>query len=115
MAADPKAKDAFLREELRGDLPPLSGTSETALMDEIAHAPAALDLVATAARIKDRPLLVIGAERAGAPTAQAVANAARAAGGKNIALVVMPTDHSFSDRRIALATTVVDWLGQLPH
>jgi diadenosine tetraphosphate (Ap4A) HIT family hydrolase/dienelactone hydrolase len=112
ISTDAKAREAFLNGELRGDLPPLAGTSEAALTDEIVHAPAALDLVATAAKINDRPLLVIGAERAGAPTARAVADAARAAGGKRIALVVMPTDHSFSDSRIALEATVVEWLGQ---
>ncbi len=115
MAADPKAKNEFVRDELRGDLPPLAGTGEAALMDEIAHAPPSLDLVATAAAIKDMPLLVIGAERAGAPTAQAVANAARAAGDKQIALVILPADHSFSDHRIELEARVIDWLGQFPH
>jgi diadenosine tetraphosphate (Ap4A) HIT family hydrolase/pimeloyl-ACP methyl ester carboxylesterase len=112
MAGDPTAKDAFLKEELRGDLPPLSGTSESALMEEILRAPPALDLIALTPAIANRPLLVLGAERAGAPTAKAVADAAKAAGATHTELVIMPTDHSFSDRRLALAETVINWLGQ---
>ncbi|WP_404711643.1 alpha/beta fold hydrolase [Sphingomonas sp. MMS24-J13] len=115
IANDPKARDALARDEVRGDLPPLAGTSEAALVDEIAHAPPSLDLAATAAQIKDMPLLVIGAERAGAPTARAVAEAARAAGGKHVALVIVPTDHPFSDHRIELEARVIDWLGQFPR
>jgi diadenosine tetraphosphate (Ap4A) HIT family hydrolase/pimeloyl-ACP methyl ester carboxylesterase len=115
MASDPKAKEEFLRDELRGDLPPLSGTSETALIDEVLHAPPTLDLVVAAVQIKDTPLLVIGAERAEARTARIVADAARAAGGKHIALVIVPTDHSFSDHRIELEARVIDWLGQFPR
>lgn len=110
---DPVVKKDFVENELRGDLPPLSGTSESALVSEIEHAPPALDLIATTPALAPRPLLVLGAERAGAPTARAVAAAAQAAGGKQVTLIVMPTDHSFSDHRIALETAVVDWLDGL--
>jgi diadenosine tetraphosphate (Ap4A) HIT family hydrolase/pimeloyl-ACP methyl ester carboxylesterase len=115
VADDPKAKDEMVRDELRGDLPPLAGTNEAALVDEIVHAPPSLDLAVTAAQLKDMSLMVIGAERAGAPTAQKIADAARGAGGKHIALVIVPTDHSFSDHRIELESRVIDWLGQFPR
>jgi diadenosine tetraphosphate (Ap4A) HIT family hydrolase/pimeloyl-ACP methyl ester carboxylesterase len=96
-------------------LAPLSGTSQNALQNEVEHAPPALDLIATAPAIAPRPLLVIGAERGLGGTAKAVAAAAQAAGGAHVELVMMPTDHSFSDRRIALETAVVDWLIRLPQ
>ncbi|PZU09276.1 alpha/beta fold hydrolase [Sphingomonas sp.] len=104
--ADPAAKKEFIEGELRGDLPPLAGTSEAALVTEIETAGADLDLAETAKNIGKRPLLVIGAERALAPTARTVA----AAAGPAARLVVMPTDHSFSDHRIALANALLGFL-----
>jgi diadenosine tetraphosphate (Ap4A) HIT family hydrolase/pimeloyl-ACP methyl ester carboxylesterase len=111
-AADAKARQAFVEDEMRGDLPPLSGTSEAALLDEIMRVPPALDLVAAATTLADRPLLVIGAERGIAPMGKAAADAAQAAGGKAVTALTMPTDHSFSDRRLALTEAIVGWLGQ---
>ncbi|WP_294394668.1 alpha/beta fold hydrolase [uncultured Sphingomonas sp.] len=113
--ADPRAKQAFAEGELRGDLPPLSGTGEAALLREIEQAPPTLDLAATGAQLADRPLLVISAERGLGTSTLAPAEAARRAGGKAVTTLSMPTDHSFSDHRIALTTAVVDWLQQLPH
>jgi len=112
ITADRNGREAAFRAELREDLPPLSGTSEDALLDEVLRAGPALDLGAMAAPIADRPLLILGAEQSGAPTARAVADAAKAAGATRTQLVVMPTDHGFSDKRLALTQTIVTWLGQ---
>jgi diadenosine tetraphosphate (Ap4A) HIT family hydrolase/pimeloyl-ACP methyl ester carboxylesterase len=113
--ADPQAKRAFVETELRGDLPPLAGTSETALVAEIEQAPPALDLARTGAQLAARPLLVVAAERGLGQAALAPAEAARGAGSSSVTALVMPTDHSFSDSRLALTTTIVDWLQQLPR
>jgi acetyl esterase/lipase len=107
--ADPAQKKDFIEGELRGDLPPLAGTSEAALVDEVAKAGPDLDLARTAVALASRPLLVVGAERALGPSARAVAAAVKAAG-KPVELIVMPTDHSFSDHRIALASAFVTFL-----
>jgi len=112
VAADRQGKEPAFRARMRENLPPLSGMSEDAMVDEVVHAPPALDLRVAAATISDRPLLIFGAERAGAPTAKAVAEAAKAAGGTKTELVIMPTDHPFSDRRLALTEAIVSWLGQ---
>ncbi len=112
---DPATRTAFAEGEIRGDLPPLAGTSEAALMDQTEHAGPRFDLVAQAAQLADRPLLVIGAERGIGNLGRAAADAARNAGGKSVTFVSMPTDHSFSDHRVALESMVVDWLASLPH
>ena len=112
--ADPKVRTSFLEGEVRGDMPPLAGTSEQAIMDEIASAGAPLDLVATAPSLAGRPLAIVGAKRGISQFGDALAAAARKAGGRYVQSYVWPTDHSFSDRRVALADLLVRWLEQLP-
>ena len=60
---DPKKRAAFLLDEVRGDMPPLAGTSEEAIMTETAHAGRPLDLVAAMPALAGRPLALIGATR----------------------------------------------------
>ena len=106
------AKRAAALEDLRSSTPPLAGTSAELLAREIQTSSAKLDLEALSARIADRPLLMIGAEHAGAPTTRKLAAAARQAQAKALTETYMDTDHSFSDSRIALAAEVIRWLGQ---
>jgi hypothetical protein len=97
---------------MRPDTVPLAGTSPELLVKEIETTAAKLDLEALSAKVADRPLLVIGAEYAGAPTSRKLAAAARAAGAKDLTETYFPTDHSFSDSRIALEAEVLRWLGR---
>jgi diadenosine tetraphosphate (Ap4A) HIT family hydrolase/acetyl esterase/lipase len=99
-------------EQRRPDTVPLAGTSPELLIKEIETDAAKLDLEALSARIADRPLLLIGAEHAGAPTTRKLAAAARQAQAKALTETYMDTDHSFSDSRIALEAEVLRWLGQ---
>ncbi|WP_174273177.1 alpha/beta fold hydrolase [Sphingomonas bacterium] len=112
--ADPAKKQAFVEGELRGDMPPLAGTSVEALSDETAQAGEALDLVAAARKLADRPLMVIGAERGIGQRGKAAAEAAVAAGGPWVQSETWATDHSFSDMRIALSARLVGWLWTVP-
>lgn len=109
---NPKQREAFLLGEVRGDMPPLAGTSEDAIMNEAANLGVRFDLVATMPALAGRPLALIGAKRGlGAMSDPAVA-AARAAGAKHLTAETLPTDHSFSDMRIGLASRLVHWLAQ---
>ena len=110
--ADPKQRESFRVSEVRGDMPPLAGTSEEAIMSEVAHAGAALDLVATVPALAGRPLALIGAKRGIGFMAEAAATAARKAGAAHLEAETLVTDHSFSDMRIALSKRLVDWLTQ---
>jgi len=98
-------------EAMRPDTAPLAATPE-ALVAEIERDAAKLDLETLSARIADRPMLMIGAEYAGAPTTRKLAAAARAAGAKALTETYMATDHSFSDARIALESEVIRWLAR---
>jgi diadenosine tetraphosphate (Ap4A) HIT family hydrolase/acetyl esterase/lipase len=108
---DPAKRKTAL-ENLRDSTPPLAGTSAELLAKEIETTSAKLDLEALSARIADRPVLMIGAEHAGAPTTRKLAAAARQAQAKALTETYMDTDHSFSDSRIALEAEVLRWLGQ---
>jgi len=111
--SDPKAKADFLEGEVRGDMPPLAGTSIDAIMAEVERADPSLDLVATAPRLAGRPLTIIGAQGGIAPFGEALGKAAEKLGAHSLHSESWPTDHSFSDRRIALAAALVDWLDML--
>jgi pimeloyl-ACP methyl ester carboxylesterase len=112
--SDPRERAGFLEGEVRGDMPPLSGTSEAAIMAETAAALPALDLVATAPALAGRPLEIVGATRGIAMFGSALAAAATKAGAKQLHTETWATDHSFSDHRIALADLLVRWLDGLP-
>lgn len=96
---------------MRPDTAPLATTPE-ALVAEIERDAAKLDLEALSARIADRPVLMIGAEYAGAATTRKLAAAAKAAGAKALTETYMATDHSFSDSRIALEAEILRWLAR---
>ena len=108
---DANARQAFIVDELRGDLPPLAGTSEAALLAEIDRAGPRLDLARTITTIAPRPVTVIFAERgAGAIEAARLTKAARLPDQP-----LLPTDHSFSDMRVALAARLIAWLDAFPR
>jgi len=113
LKANPSLVEQAKHDELDSDMPPLAGTTEDALVAEMQSAPAELDLVATAKAVLPRPMLVLGAERANGTGMRRLAATMQAAGGKDISLIVMPTDHSFSDHRLALEDAVVRWLARL--
>ncbi len=67
-----------------------------------------------ASQLTHQPLLVIGASRGRGEENHKLAEAVTKAGGK-VTGVTLESDHSFQDRRIALAAVVVDWLQKLPR
>ena len=99
-------------DKMRPDTLPLAGTSAELLVKEIEENAAKLNLEALSARIASRPVLMIGAEHARAPTMRKLAAAVRAAQATALTETYMDTDHSFSDARIALEGEVIRWLGR---
>jgi pimeloyl-ACP methyl ester carboxylesterase len=100
-------------EEFRGDVGPLTGTSPEALLDEAKKNAAAWDLVSHANLWNSRPVLVVEADDFVQADGVAVASAVRKVPSGQITEVQMPTDHAYSDHRIALAATLLGWLKQL--
>ncbi|HEY0339364.1 MAG TPA: alpha/beta fold hydrolase [Steroidobacteraceae bacterium] len=100
-------------EEFRGDVGPLAGTTPEALLDEAKKNAAAWDLVAHANLWGSRPVLVVESDDFLHADDIALANAVRKLPAGQITEVQMPTDHGYSDHRIALAATLLGWLKQL--
>lgn len=105
--------DAQQLEEFRGDVGPLAGTSAEALLAEAQRNAADWDLVAHAGLWKSRPVLVVESDDFLQKDDMAVAAAVRKVPGAVLTEVHLPTDHAYSDHRIALAATVLGWLKQL--
>ncbi|OAH43952.1 alpha/beta hydrolase [Sphingobium yanoikuyae] len=95
--------------EVAGDLPPLAGASYESLTAEIKGDGQKFDLGRKLVGYGRRPLTIIGADRGIGAMARKVGADAQSAN-PNTRLMVWPTDHSFSDKRIALADALVRFL-----
>jgi len=104
--------EKVLADNLSPDTAPLAGTSPEALIAEVERDKAKLDLAALSRTIAERPVLMIGAERGIGRMTTALAAAARQAHPDTVTEVQYPTDHSFSDSRIALESQVLRWLAR---
>jgi len=62
--------------------------------------------------LTNMPMLVITADDGLAPESDTLVQRLRAGGNARITTLHEPTDHSYSDRRIALETAVLDWLSR---
>lgn len=108
---DPAVRQKAMDAEFHDDAIPLAGTTADALMDELAAHGAEWDFVALAPALKNRPVLVVTSDDGLAPTNARLAAALRAAGG-TVSEIHFPTDHSYSDHRIALESAVLGWLAK---
>jgi pimeloyl-ACP methyl ester carboxylesterase len=100
-------------EEFRGDVGPLSGATPEGLLDEAKKNAASWDLVAHANLWSGRPVLVVESDDFLHADDVAIAAAVRKTPSGQITEQQMVTDHAYSDRRIALAATLLGWLKQL--
>jgi hypothetical protein len=79
-------------------------------MDEMVANGAKWDFVDFADVLKARPALILTADDGLTADNQRLAQALRSAGDGDVTEEHMATDHSYSDKRIALQAVVVRWL-----
>ncbi len=96
-----------------GDLPPLSGTSEAALTREISTGGDRFDLHRRVIAYGKRPIAIYGAARGRGADMDALLKAVCDSGNAQATGAIWPTDHPFSDKRIALSQALVAWLGTI--
>jgi len=92
---------------------PLAGCTPESLAQEILANHAQWDFATNAPKLATRPILVITSDDGLAPENEAFVTAAKKAGSTKVTAAHMTTDHSYSDHRIALETTVLTWLATL--
>jgi len=106
---DPAERKKSMANLFRESAIPLSGTTADALMDELIAHGDGWDFVDLTPKLKSRPVLVITADDNSPNNSRRLALALRAAGGP-VSEIHFPTDHTYSDHRIALASAIVRWL-----
>src|SRR5271154_1165399 len=92
---------------------PLSGCTPQSLAGEMLDHRAEWDFDKYSASLAARPLLLITSDDGLADFANSLAAASGRAGNKHITAQHLAADHSYSDKRIALETAVLDWLASL--
>ena len=89
------------------------GADPQSLAREVENAGSDWDLLTLAPRLATKPMLLLWADRGGATSNMALVDAIQAAGATRLTTAHFPTDHAFSDHRIALARNVDAWLESL--
>lgn len=95
------------------DMESLAGVTAESMADEIlanASKWRVADRVSELARV---PMLVITSNDGLAPQSDALVKAMRAKGNTRVTAVHFATDHSYSDKRIALESSIVAWLDRV--
>jgi len=92
---------------------PLAGCTPESLAAELMAHAKEWSLSAQAAKMATRPVLVVTSDDGLAPADHALVVALQAAGDQEVNEVHIATDHSYSDSRIALETTVLGGLAYL--
>ncbi len=96
------------------DILPLAGCTGDSLADDLLAHRAQWNSVDYAPLFGSRPLLIITSDDGLAPSNDQLSEAVRKQAGAQVKTVHFTTDHSYSDHRIALEETVLNWLETLP-
>lgn len=89
-------------------------TTPEKMADELIAQSRAFSLIQCAPGLANIPLLVLSADDGLAASANSLVAAVREQGGKRVQTQHFNTDHSWSDARLGLASSIVEWLQSLP-
>jgi pimeloyl-ACP methyl ester carboxylesterase len=92
----------------------LAGGSAQTFADDLRNGAEARRWLHAVNGLSQLPVLVLTAEDGLAPAADTLVTSLRRAGDRRVTVVHEATDHSWSDRRIFLESTVLRWLQHLP-
>ena len=99
--------------EMAGDMESLAGVTAESMADEVIANAKAFQFSSDVAGLSQTPLLVLSADDGLAPSTDALVKEVVAEGNHNVKAIHIATDHSWSDHRIFLEATVINWLAQL--
>lgn len=110
--ADPEEREVRLK-RWQTNLHPVQGATAAALFSEAERHPKDWDYVQWADALRGRPVLLVEADDQNRSDMEALAEALRQKGAVALQQISVPTDHTFSDHRIALQAIVIEWLEKL--
>ena len=99
--------------EMASDMESLAGVTPQSMSDEVMANSKAFSFAGVAGGLTGTPLLVLTANDGLAQDADALVTAIGAAGGNKVQAIHVATDHSWSDHRIFLESTIISWLAGL--
>jgi uncharacterized protein len=98
---------------MAGDMETLAGVTAEGMVDEVKAHEKEFRVAGTASGLAKIPVLALTANDHLAPDTDALVAAIKAGGGTRVTAMHVDTDHSWSDRRIALQGIVINWLAGL--
>jgi pimeloyl-ACP methyl ester carboxylesterase len=107
------APAAFRKKFLAENMESLAGVTVDSLSDDIAATATHYPMPAAAPGLVNTPYLAMTSDDGLASNTAALVDAIHARGGTKVTSLHVPTDHSWSDHRIALESAVIRWLEQL--
>jgi acetyl esterase/lipase len=109
-----KTARADIAARMKDNKEALAGVTPESMADELAAHGAEWSLATVAPKLVDTRLLVLfSADFVKADSERLIAGI-KTAGGRKLESTFVPTDHSWSDKRIALQALVINWLQSLP-
>jgi pimeloyl-ACP methyl ester carboxylesterase len=115
MGARSNAPRDSVAKHMASDMESLAGVTAYQMADEIIANGAAWRFDRAVSGLSRTPLLVLTSDDGLAPSADSLVKKLRAAGNTRITTLHVATDHSWSDRRVALESAVLRWLDALPR
>jgi len=109
-AQEDAAVAKFVQAQTKNDLAPLAGCTAESLGHEVFRSRATLNFPKLAGAMATRPVTIITSNDGLAPDNDKLFATLQAAGDKQAKTMHMETDHSYSDKRIALEQAVLDAL-----
>jgi uncharacterized protein len=99
--------------EMADNMEALAGVTPQSMVADINSLPKTLRFPSNAAGLARLPILVLTADDGLAPAADALVHSIQSHTGSKVASMHVATDHSWSDKRIALESIVINWLAAL--
>lgn len=97
------------------DMESLAGVTAESMADEVVANATKWRVADRVSQLTRLPLLVITSNDGLAPESDSLVKAVRAKGNASVTSIHFPTDHSYSDKRIALESSILGWLNRLPR
>jgi pimeloyl-ACP methyl ester carboxylesterase len=111
---EPKAVAAMAKALAGEGMAPLAGCTPEGLAQQAVTHAAEWRFSAKADALKSRPVLIVTSDDGLAESNDALAAALRKDGDAHVEAVHFGTDHAYSDKRLELTKTVLEWLKALP-